>query len=172
MKFFTSMLVLCLSALLLNACAIAGRSIRDVPQINAKNIVMPRLNALPNREMTLEIVDARRPELKSQSTELQSEIQRAATEALSSVGVRVSNLSPQVLTLTIQDFSTAKFQEGCVKIKASFLIPKKAKLGSESTSCFEMRSPLGGKISADITKAYEESLSLIFKNLDEALIKI
>lgn len=164
------LLVFIVAASLLTSCA--GRSIRDVPRIDSTKIQIPAMSALPKRDLSLTIVDARQMEFKNQSMELNAEVQRATQEALTRVGITVTALSTNALTLAIQDYSAGKFQEGCVKINGSLVIPQKAKLGSEATSCFEMKSPLGGRLSSDITKAYQEALSLVFKNLDEAMGKM
>lgn len=159
------------SASLLSACA-SKNTIRDVPQINPDNIQVPAMSALPKRDLSLAIVDARSGSLKNQSLELQAELERATSRALTRTGIAVTGMSPNALTLTVQDYSTEKFSEGCVKITAALVIPKKAKLGSDATSCYEMKTPGGRLMSSDITKAYEEALSLVFKNLDQALGKL
>lgn len=160
------------SLLLLNACAMSGTSIRDVPRVDSQKIQVPAMSALPQRDLSLSIVDARSNEVRDQSTELRVEIERSTTEALQRTGINVKPSSNNTLVLTIQDFQTSKFKEGCVKITGSLTIPQKAKLGSEANSCFEMKSPLGFKMSSDITQAYEESLSAVFRNLDEAMGKM
>ena len=165
-------LTLLIAASILTSCAMTGRSISDVPRIDAEKISVPAMSALPNRDMSITIVDNRQAEFRNQSMELKSEIERATQEALTRTGITVSAISTNALTLTIQDYQTQKMQEGCVKVNGSLVIPKKAKLGSEATGCFEMKTPFGGKMSADITKAYEEALSLVFKNLDEAMGKM
>ncbi|WP_295899558.1 hypothetical protein [uncultured Bdellovibrio sp.] len=160
-------LVLVSSALLLSSCAITGKSIRDVPAIKSQNIQVSALSGLPKRNISLTVVDAR--DDKNQSAELQTEITRAVTEALAREGTTVSTPGANDLVLTIHNTEMGKYKEGCVKITSSLTIPKKAKLGAEASSCFEMKNPFGAKMSVDITKAYEEALSLIFKNLDQGL---
>ncbi len=155
---------------ILTSCAISGKTIRDVPMINPKNIPVSALSALPKRNLSLQVIDERKD--KNQSSELLSEISRAVTEALTREGTTVSTPGANDLTLTVQEYETEKFKEGCVKIVASITIPKKAKLGAEASSCFESKSPFGQKIGANIGKAYEEALTLIFKNLDQGLAKI
>lgn len=159
------------SASLLSACA-STNTIRDVPKIDPEKIEVPALSALPKRDINLQIVDARNASVKEQSLELQAEVERATSRALTRTGIAVTGLSNNALTITVQDYATEKFQEGCVKINGALLIPKKAKLSSDATSCYEMKTPGGRLMSSDITKAYEEALTLVFKNLDQALGKL
>jgi hypothetical protein len=56
-----------------------------------------------------------------------------------------------------------------VKIAGALTIPKKAKVSSDSSACFEAKSPFGQKMSADITKSYEEALTIMFKGLNQSL---
>lgn len=156
---------------LLSGCA-TGNTIRDVPKINPEKIEVPAMSGLPQRDISLKIVDARNEAVKDQSLELQAELERATSRALTRNGIAVTAISNNALTITVHDFATEKFQEGCVKINGSLLIPKKGKLGADANSCYEVKTPGGRLVSSDITRAYEEALSLVFKNLDQALAKL
>lgn len=163
---------LMLAAILtLSACAMTGKSIRDVPAINAQNIQTP-LRDLPQKELSLTVVDARKLELKEQTEELRAEVRRAVAESLERHGVAVKSAGANSLLLSIEDYQTDTFKEGCVKISGVLTIPNKAKAKAEAGSCFETKSPFGMKLSADISKSYEEALNLLFKNLDSALSEI
>jgi predicted small secreted protein len=170
MRNLTVGLLVLASASLLSACA--GNTIRDVPKIDSEKIQVPAMSALPKRDMALTIVDNRNAEMKNESLELQAELERAVSRALTRTGIAVTANSANALTITVQDYATEKFQEGCVKINGSLLIPKKAKLASDATSCYQMNAPGGRMMSADVKTAYEEALSLVFKNLDQALGKL
>lgn len=151
-------------------CAIAGKTIHDVPQIKAENVRVPALSGLPERTMTVQVVDARTLNKKGNSFEVQTEVKRAVTQALALQGVQVKDQASSDLVITIQDHQTKDLNEGCVKMTMTLAVPQKqARMNSESSGCFEMKTPLGGKMSADITKAYEESLSLGFQRLDQGL---
>ncbi|KHD87859.1 MAG: hypothetical protein OM95_12740 [Bdellovibrio sp. ArHS] len=156
----------------LSSCALKGNTIKDVPAIKAENIQVSPMSGLPKRTVSLSIIDARADDMRVQSTELRSEVARAVTEALARENIQVQTPGANALVLTIQDYATGQFKEGCVKIVSSLTIPQKAKLHAEAASCFEMKHPFGFKMSADVTKAYEEALSLTFKNLDQALSKL
>lgn len=172
MKSIYAALLVVTSASLLSACSTTRNTIADVPKMDAEKIQIPAMSALPQRELTLKIVDSRSPVVKEKSSELRDELERTTTSALTRTGINVTGLSPNELTLTVQDYATDKFAQGCVKINGTLLIPKKAKLASDASSCYEMKTPGGRMMSADITKAYEEALSLVFKNLDEAMGKM
>lgn len=173
MNFIHAALLAIASTTLLSACATTRNTIADVPKINPERIQVPAMSALPHRDVALTIVDSRSPVVKDKSLELRSELERSTTSALTRTGINVTAISNNALTLTVQDYSTEKFAQGCVKINGTLVIPKKAKLASDASSCYEMKTPMGGRLmSADITKAYEEALSLVFKNLDEAMGKM
>ncbi len=156
--------------LTLNGCAIAGKTIHDVPQIKTENVRMPALSGLPERNLTLRVVDDRNQNKKDNSTEVRGEVERAVKTVLATQGVTVNDNSKSDLVIHILDHQTKDLNEGCVKMTMALTVPKKqARMNSESSGCFEMKSPLGGKLSADISKAYEESLSLGFQKLDQAL---
>lgn len=163
-------MLLGLTALTLSSCVIKGKTIRDVPTLNSQNIHTTQLQNLPNKNISLQIVDARKEDIFS--NQVRSELSRAVTEALTREGFKVSAAGDNALTLTIQDFETKEFKEGCVQIAAALLVPKKAKVSSSSGACFEAKSPFGQKMSADITKSYEEALTNMFKNLNQALDRI
>lgn len=163
-------LFLALSLAFLSSCVISGKTIRDVPVINDKNIQVSALSALPKRNLSLTVVDERAD--KNQSLELRNEVMRAVTEAVTREGTTVTQPGTNELNLSIHDYETDKFKEGCVKILGTLTIPKKAKLNAEATGCFESKSPFGQKIGANISKAYEEALTLIFKNLDKGLAQL
>ncbi len=172
MRILSVGLLVVASASLLSACATTRNTIADVPKIDPAKIEVPAMSALPKRDLSLTIVDSRSPVVKDQSLELRSEVERSTTSALTRTGINVTAMSPNALTLTVQDHATEKYAQGCVKITGSLVIPKKAKLGSDAVSCYEMKTPGGRMMSSDITKAYEEALSLVFKNLDEAMGKM
>ncbi|KYG62946.1 hypothetical protein AZI87_16935 [Bdellovibrio bacteriovorus] len=161
-----------LGCLFLSSCAMTGKTIKDVPAIKAENIQVSPMSGLAKRTVSLSVIDARAEEMKTQSTELRAEVARAVTDALARENIKVQTSGANSLVLTIQDYSTGQFKEGCVKIVSHLTIPQKAKLNAEAASCFEMKHPFGFKLSADVTKAYEEALSLTFKNLDQALGKL
>lgn len=160
-------LALSIISFLLTSCAVTGKSIRDVPMIKSQNIQVSALSGLPKRNVSLSVVDER--DDKNQSAELRAEITRAVTEALAREGTTVTTPGANSLVLTIHNTEMGKFKEGCVKITSHLVVPQKAKLGAEASSCFETNNPFGSKMSVDISKAYEEALSLIFKNLDQGL---
>ncbi|MFV8250865.1 hypothetical protein [Bdellovibrio bacteriovorus] len=164
-------LILSIAFLGLSSCAMKGQSIRDVPTINSQNIQAP-LRDLPKKEVTISVVDARKEEVKAQSDELRSEVRRAVAEALERQGVAVKTPGANSLLLTIEDYQTGQFKEGCVKVSGVLTIPNKAKAKAEASSCFETKHPFGFKMGTDITKAYEEALNLLFKNLDSALSEV
>lgn len=153
------------------ACAMKGQSIKDVPTIKSENI-HAQLRDLPKKELSLTIVDSRKTDVRAQSETLRAEVRRAVAEALEKNGTAVLATGANNLTLTIEDYETGKFKEGCVKTSGLLLIPQKAKVKAEASACNETRNPFGSKLSADITKAYEEALSLLFKNLDSALSEV
>lgn len=161
------LLILALTSLALTACVIKGKTIRDVPVLNSKNIHTTQLQNLPSKNISVDIVDARKEDIFS--NQIRSELSRAVTEALTREGFKVSAGGENALVLTINDFETKEFKEGCVKIDGALTIPKKAKVSSNSSACFEAKSPFGQKMSADITKSYEEALTNMFKNLNESL---
>ncbi|WII71545.1 hypothetical protein QJS83_13835 [Bdellovibrio sp. 22V] len=162
-------LSLLLSCLLLSACAMTGKSIKDVPAVDAAKIQVPPFSGLERRTLSLSIIDERKPEFKNNSEELRAELNKAITEALAKEKITVQASGANSLVVSIHDTQMNKFKEGCVRISGSLIIPKKAKLNAEASGCYELRHPFGFKMGTDITKAYEESLSLFFKNLDQAL---
>lgn len=164
------LMILGLAALTLSSCVIKGKTIRDVPVLNSKNIHTTQLQNLPSKNVSVEVVDARKEDIFS--NQVRSELSRAVTEALTREGFKVSATGENALTLTIQDYETKEFKEGCVQVTGALMVPKKAKVSSSSGACFEAKSPFGQKMSADITKSYEEALTNMFKNLNQALDQI
>lgn len=162
----TAFALLSLSFLLVS-CATTGKSILDVPSIKSQNIQTSALSGLPKRSLSIAVLDERVD--KKNSDEMKKEVSRAVSEALTREGINVSPEGYSTLTLKIHNTEMGKHKEGCVRVSSQLTLPKKAKLGSDASSCFETRTPFGNKMSVDITKAYEEALSLAFKNLDQAL---
>lgn len=162
--------VLAASFLGLVGCAnLTKGTIKDSVVLNSKEIAIPAMKKLSPREIALTVVDERAPEFKEHSAEMKAEIYRALSLALGNQGIALKTDAKNALTLTIQDFKTDKFQEGCVKLNASLNIPNKGKANSTSNSCLEYKNPFGLKVGSDIGKAYEEALTLAFKNLDAGL---
>ncbi len=159
-----------LSLFILSSCVIKGKTIQDVPTIQSSHISIPELPGIPGKALSVSAHDARQE--PTYSKQVRAETERAVTEALLREGFVVTPSADNQLVITIEDHQTEKFKEGCVKLKATLTIPKKAKAHADSSSCFESKNPFGPKFSADITKAYEEALSLIFKNLGLALAQV
>ncbi|MFS4460488.1 hypothetical protein [Bdellovibrio sp. HCB2-146] len=158
------------SLLLLTSCVIKGKTIRDVPALNPQKINVTQLKDLPGKTLSLAVVDSRKEDIMS--AQLRNEVTRAVTEALSREGTQVQAQSKNELVLTILDFETKDYKEGCVKIGSALTLDKKAKVNTEASSCFETKSPFGQKMGADISAAYEEALNLTFKNLNEGLSQL
>lgn len=159
-----------LSLIFLSACA-TNQTIRDVPTIQSENIKVPTFKGLPKRTVALNVLDRRSEGMKGNTNVVVAEVDRALSEALRSHDIAVSGTGTNELTLTITNEKLGKFNPGCVRMEASMLIPKRARLNAESSSCFETKTPFGKQIGADITKSYEEALTLILLNLDQALQK-
>jgi uncharacterized lipoprotein YajG len=159
--------ILSLTALALSSCVIKGKTIRDVPVLNSQNIHTTQLQNLPSKNISVQVVDARKEDVYS--NQIRSELSRAVTEALTREGFKVSSSGENALVLTINDFETKEFKEGCVKIDGALTIPKKPKVSSNSSVFFEAKSPFVQMLWADITKSYEEALTNMFKNLNESL---
>lgn len=156
--------------LVLAACA-SNHTIRDVPTIQSGNIKVPTFKGLPQRSISLKVVDNRNEAMKGNTNVVVAEVDRALNEALESHQIPVSAKGANEMVVTISNDQMGKFDSGCVRLDATMLIPKRAKLNAESSSCFETKTPFGKSIGADITKSYEEALSLILLNLDQALQK-
>lgn len=164
------LLILALTSVALSGCVIKGKTIKDVPTLNSQNIHTTQLQNLPNKNISVQVVDSRKEDIYS--NQVRSELSRAVSEALTREGFKVSATGENALTLTIQDYETKEFKEGCVQITGALMVPKKAKVSSSSSACFEAKSPFGQKMSADITKSYEEALTNMFKNLNQSLDQI
>ncbi len=155
----------------LSGCALSKGTIKDSPRLESSNITIPPMNKLKPHSMSLNIVDNRAPEFRQYSAEIKAEITRALTLALGRQMIELKSGSPNALTLTIQDYKTAEFQEGCVQLLGSLEIPKKGKANASAYSCMEFKS-FGRKVGADIGAAYENALSEVFKGLDSGLEQI
>ncbi|MBO9668579.1 MAG: hypothetical protein J7501_17405 [Bdellovibrio sp.] len=158
------------SALLtLSACAnFTKGTIKDSPHLNSQEIEIPPMNRLQPRDMALTIVDNRAPEYKQYSEEIKAEIYRAISLAAGRQNIQLKTNSSNTLVLTIQDYKTEEFQQGCVKL-AGVLTVSKGKVNANSNSCMEFKNPFGFKVGSDIGQAYQMALTLIFKNLDAGL---
>ncbi|UYL08649.1 hypothetical protein B9G69_016525 [Bdellovibrio sp. SKB1291214] len=152
----------------LSGCALSKGTIKDSPRLESANIKVPSMSKLKPRDMSLIIIDSRAPEFKHYSAEIKAEITRALTLALGRQNIELKGSSANVLTLTIQDYKTAEFQEGCVQLNGSLDIPKKGKANASSNSCMEFKS-FGRKVGADIGAAYENALSEVFKGIDSGM---
>jgi uncharacterized lipoprotein YajG len=161
------LLILALTSLALSSCVIKGKTIKDVPTLNSKNIHTTQLQNLPSKNISIQVVDSRKEDIYS--NQVRTELSRAVSEALTREGFNIVASGENELVLTIHDFETKEFKEGCVKIAGALTIPKKAKVSSDSSACFESKSPFGQKMSADITKSYEEALTIMFKGLNQSL---
>ncbi|MNK15798.1 hypothetical protein D3C87_339490 [compost metagenome] len=167
----TLSLFICL--LMLSGCASRGLTIRDVPTIQAANIKVPTFRGLPQKSLSIEVVDMRSDDLKGNSAVVVAEVDRALVSALNSNQVPVSPTGANALVLSIHNGPVGAYEQGCVKLEASLNVPKRANLKAQSSACFESKLPFGKKVvGTDISKAYEEALTLILLNLDQALQKM
>ncbi|MEK2689103.1 hypothetical protein [Bdellovibrio sp. GT3] len=151
----------------LSGCVSKG-TIKDSPRLESTKIVVPPMERLTPREMSLNIVDNRAPEYKNHSAEISAELTRVLTLALGRQNIALKSNAANQMTLTIQDYKTAEFQEGCVLLTGSLDIPKKGKANASANSCMEFKS-FGRKVGSDIGAAYENALSEVFKGINSGL---
>ncbi|WP_413582745.1 hypothetical protein [Bdellovibrio sp. HCB288] len=153
--------------LVLSGCVSKG-TIKDSPRLESTKVIVPPMERLNPREMSLNIVDNRAPEFRNHTAEITAEVTRVLTLALGRQNIALKSNAANQLTLTIQDYKTAEFQEGCVLLTGSLDIPKKGKANASSNSCMEFKS-FGRKVGSDIAAAYENALSEVFKGLNSGL---
>ncbi|WP_413576061.1 hypothetical protein ACLVWU_16885 [Bdellovibrio sp. HCB290] len=167
-KFSMSAVVALAAGLFIVSGCVSKGTIKDSPRLESNRVVIPPMEKLNPREMSLNIVDNRAPEFKNHSAEISAELTRVLTLALGRQNIALKSNAPNQLTLTIQDYKTAEFQEGCVLLNGSLDIPKKGKANASANSCMEFKS-FGRKVGADIGAAYENALSEVFKGLNSGL---
>ncbi|WP_413292485.1 hypothetical protein ACLSU7_13850 [Bdellovibrio sp. HCB185ZH] len=155
----------------LSGCALSKGTIKDSPRLESSNITIPPMSKLNPKAMSLNILDNRAPEFRQYSAEIKAEITRALTLALGRQNIELKAGAPNALTLTIQDYKTAEFQEGCVQLVGSLDIPKKGKANASAYSCMEFKS-FGRKVGADIGAAYENALTEVFKGINSGMEQI
>ncbi|MDG0817584.1 hypothetical protein [Bdellovibrio svalbardensis] len=167
-------LALTFSFVILTGCAtLRPTNISNVPTINVANVKVPPLKNIPQKTVSVNILDNRDSQYRENTEALQRELRRAVTLSLKSQGIAVNSTSTNVLLMSVQDQQVGEYKDGCVKMNAMLAIPQVANLYSDATSCFEMKSPVSDvSMGSDINQAYEMALSTVFQNLSTNLLKL
>ncbi len=167
-------LALTLSLLSLAGCAtLRPTNISNVPRINVANVKVPPLKNIPQKTVSINILDNRDTEYRQNTEALQAELRRAVTLTLKSQGISVNSTSTNVLLLSVQNQQVGEYKDGCVKMNGMLAIPQVANLYSDATSCFEMKSPVSSvSMGSDINQAYEMALTTVFQNFSANLQKL
>lgn len=163
MKF--KMAVLCSLMLILSSCAAKKtKTISDVPEINTEKIQMAAFPFTGSTDVQLTLVDQRAPQFKQNSSAVLEELERAVTELLNKQGLQLQKTSNNKITLTVSDYQTGRYQQGCVNLGSTFEVHKKGKVSSQANACMEYTHVLG-RLRSDINSAYELALESLFKEM-------